>query len=1155
MNMRKTMGGALLLTAASALCTTQTASANCNSVLVYDNGFPNICIVVPSQVIDSTGASPAGADDVTVPLAGMRVTDVHWYTAEPSATGIGYSGNANVLVQPAIASCGGPNDAVAPSYNITAPATRTIVNAGAVSVGGVAHDIVRYDMTKVDFSLIGSSGGTTYWVTCRPVSNGPTAPGDSLWMSTRCEQLGDTIQGCAAFADADTSTAGGWAVIGTAGTSNIDLNFQLTRCDNTPCPWNLQTAGASANVIDTGDLFILLANFGTNGPGADFAAPTNIVNTADLFVLLARFGWQCPATGTNNACGFSTLIAGPGNTSVNLAGATPDGPADGCAGVPNGQGDRWYCWKGECDGFTTITLDFAAGIRVYSGGLQDCGDCGNLGAPIACGANTVRFLSEQGRHFRIRISGTGSGTMNISDCEPFNDECEDAILITTLDGPVSGNLMGFNGDTVPPCSAVDPGGNLGQAPGAWYVAVGTGNTMRASLCPLDGGAGANTRIAVYCGNSCDGFQSSCTLLSGSDLVCGAAPGTQANSTWCSVNGVIYFLLVTMDDNVSTPGPYTIVLLDNGVSCTPTASEASCPGIPGDVCLIDQDTSRGIGSGANCQLPDQMGHGDGGIVGATSDRNPGAGFTVADDFTPAANGNLTTICFWGFYLDFSIPADCAPGDMGGNGDHFRIRILNNNPTTGLPGATVLYNEPDFTPVLNTSKRYTGNDIASGAGPLQEWEYTYTLSSPLALTAGTCYWVEISNNTLANCFWLWSTTGPGNSKSAQDTDLLGYGAGDCNDFDMSFCLNLDLGNIGTACGTGCALFDPVLCTLTGYYQAPANATAYTSDVNINNGTNIVVADNFVAGVTGNINGMCWWGPYLTFAGGFSACATPPTNEGFTINFHTDNAGLPQNPPFATRNVVIGGANRANSGLTLISPVFEFSVSFANVAVTNGTTYWVSVQLNPNQTCEFLWTNSAIGDNVLARSTNGAAWAVGAADDLAFRLNIAATTPGPPPPPANDLCSAAQSVTPNSGSAVAASNLFATPAAGPDPEIPAGSPTCHWSGEPQGYNHTVWYSVVMPAGHTQLRVEACTDINDAQNSMNDSTVTVYTGSCGGLTEVGCGEDECAAGAAPYYSDTGLVSGLTPGSTVRVCVGNPGGTGNADGQGTVLVRFTTTP
>lgn len=57
------------------------------------------------------------------------------------------------------------------------------------------------------------------------------------------------------------------------------------------CPADLTGAGNMPDgMVDVSDLFRLLANWNTNGPGADLAAPTNIVDVSDLFVLLAAWG-------------------------------------------------------------------------------------------------------------------------------------------------------------------------------------------------------------------------------------------------------------------------------------------------------------------------------------------------------------------------------------------------------------------------------------------------------------------------------------------------------------------------------------------------------------------------------------------------------------------------------------------------------------------------------------------------------------------------------------------------------------------------------------------------------------------------------------------------------------------------------------------------
>jgi hypothetical protein len=60
--------------------------------------------------------------------------------------------------------------------------------------------------------------------------------------------------------------------------------------DCIPCPADI---AAPAGTVNVNDLFLLLANWNSNGPGANLAAPTTIVDVSDLFVMLAAWG-DCP---------------------------------------------------------------------------------------------------------------------------------------------------------------------------------------------------------------------------------------------------------------------------------------------------------------------------------------------------------------------------------------------------------------------------------------------------------------------------------------------------------------------------------------------------------------------------------------------------------------------------------------------------------------------------------------------------------------------------------------------------------------------------------------------------------------------------------------------------------------------------------------------
>jgi len=1116
MKVKTFLGGALpLFAVGAALCTTGSASAQCASTLLYDNGFPNNCVVVGSQVGDTAGASPAGADDFTL-TGDATINDIHWYTADQSANGIGWTGDVRVSIYPDDGNCNPDvaNPVVSGDFGANQSegvVARTIVAAESLSVGGVTFDLVRYDLEKIS---IGLSAGT-YWLSVQPISDG-TGAGDSLWLSSNCAVNGDAIVGCPAQSEADAG-AGFTVVEVPAAGDTIDLNFQLSTCPGAPCPANLDNDDG-LNVVNVFDLLVLLGAWGSDGPGSDLDDPTNVVDVFDLLALLGAWG-DCPAGGgTNDDCEFATLIIGSGDVAFDLAGATPDGPDDGAncdPPIPGGTPDIWYCYKSECEGFTTITLDVAAGLSVYAIAADSC-NADPLPAPVACSNDgSVRFFAEAGFHYKIRISGSTdtSGNMNIADCEPFNDECVDAIQLFTGD-EFEGTLLGFSPDPVAPNCPALQGAAVGTTPGVWFVTVGDGTTYTARTCqdPAPGGGGFSDppgqadRIAVYCGTSCDGLISPCIITSDPNCTL-SPPGTQANVSWCTVPGVIYFLNLSMDNNTDTPGPYRLTLESNGIDCTPQSFEASCPGIPGSVCAIDPPD----GSGDGCQLPDTgTGQGADGIVGATSDRNPGAGFTVADNMVPASSGQITEVCWWGLYFNFTAGADCAPGDGSGSSDDFRIRFFGDDGN-GFPddnNILATYNIGSLQ--LNTEKIFTGLTTAG----LQEWEFTAQLSPALNVTGGQCIWMEISNNTQADCFWLWETAPPGNGNGAQDTDG-DYAAGDSNDFDHAWCVDIALAD-PNGCSTPPEI-QPVICTLSGYFQDwPNFGTGITADADMGGslGSSFAVADQFIVDGAGNITGVCWWGIFLQFSGGFSACgAVPPETSPFSVTYYGDSGS---EPPLPDTSNVLGGPfvmapdDREDTTLDFgtLADVYEFTMSHSPVAVADGETVWVEISHTGNEACVFLWTNSpGAADGLAGQSTDGVYSSI--AFDLSFRVNVDGIAPAPPGPPANDNCADAETISDGDTD-------YSTIGATTDgPENPAGE--CNDFGATQTAND-IWYVYTASCTGTLL-VTTCEDLGGSANY--DTDLVVYdTTDCGNLAAnlLGCNDDDPnnPCGGTPDFHST---------------------------------------
>ncbi|MHC4217869.1 MAG: DUF7901 domain-containing protein [Planctomycetota bacterium] len=206
-------------------------------------------------------------------------------------------------------------------------------------------------------------------------------------------------------------------------------------------------------------------------------------------------------------------------------------------------------------------------------------------------------------------------------------------------------------------------------------------------------------------------------------------------------------------------------------------------------------------GANCQLPDQGAHGAGFVFGAASDANPDVasplGLEAVDNFVITGGGSITSICWWGMYVDFGAGADCNAAALP---DAFTVRYYSNvegfPPTPGTLKAGPFTQGDDLT----VTRAATGNTISpTPVGDLTEFEYSATHPA-VTVAAGECCWVSIQNDsTGSTCWWLWSTAPSADEVPPGTGDGTSYrfGSGSpVNDFDLAFCLNLPLGD-QTAC----------------------------------------------------------------------------------------------------------------------------------------------------------------------------------------------------------------------------------------------------------------------------------------------------------------------------------------------------------------------
>ncbi len=162
---------------------------------------------------------------------------------------------------------------------------------------------------------------------------------------------------------------------------------------------------------------------GTTSSGAPAAKNGGVLQKGQSEPASGPRGGGGPA---NDNCANAIALSGDVNLAFNTAGATTDGPDEPAAcsffGYSNVGADIWYCWTSECDGTVNISLcgsGYDTKLAVYDG----C-QCPTAASAIACNDDSCGLQSSlnltvtPGEQYLIRIGGfnaaTGSGVLNIS---------------------------------------------------------------------------------------------------------------------------------------------------------------------------------------------------------------------------------------------------------------------------------------------------------------------------------------------------------------------------------------------------------------------------------------------------------------------------------------------------------------------------------------------------------------------------------------------------------------------------------------------------------------------------------------------------------------------------------------------------------------------
>lgn len=242
--------------------------------------------------------------------------------------------------------------------------------------------------------------------------------------------------------------------------------------------------------------------------------------------------------------------------------------------------------------------------------------------------------------------------------------------------------------------------------------------------------------------------------------------------------------------------------------------------------------------------------------------------------------------------------------------------------------------------------------------------------------------------------------------------------------------------------------------------------------------------------------------------------PSDPWVEIGYYTSNVAswteviLALPAPSANYQIAFEGINnygRANvlDNVTIeetpscVNPV---GLSVSSLMDTSATITWTATTGNYEYVLDMVATDPAGAGTALATETYNA---TGLTPSTTYYLHVRTVCAGPTystwstisfttpaTPPANDNCSAAQVLTPGgvfADNAVIGTTVGATTVTG----LTYGCQT--------NRANDVWYSVVVPASGT-ITIETQVD---GSSALTDTVLSVFSGTCGALVEVGCDDD----------------------------------------------------
>jgi hypothetical protein len=899
---------------------------------------------------------------------------------------------------------------------------------------------------------------------------------------------------CATTASADNTLATASAGVlppGCASYVGRDLWFSVTVPASGSVTVQTVVPGSGTDVGDTGMSMYSgtcgnLVDLGCNDDGAgnlkSLLAFTGRTPGEVLYVRVWSFGDRvsgtiavcattpAPLANDNCAGAIALPVTAACTTPVagTVAGASQSLPPTASCGFAATANDVWYSFTA---GGTTQTLTFTGGFQavaeVRSGTCAASTSvfCGTTftGQPLTLSGLTsgqAYFLRLYPNNAVIPVNGQFTLCLTPGPVAATNDDCANAVplpVTTACTAPVSGTVLGAS-QSLPPSATC---GLATNANDVWYSFT----------------AGGATQTLTFTGN----FQAVAEVRSGAcatsaSVFCGTTFNGQSLIITGLTSGQAYLLRIYANNTVAPTPANSAFTLCLTPGPTPPANDECTGAIPLPIATTCVAPVAGSVAGASQSLPPTTACGFG---------------TNASDvwYSFTANGVSQTVAFAG---NFTAVLDVRSGTCASSASVFCTTAFTGQSTviTGLTSGQTyflrLYANSNVAP-LPANSAFT---LCLTAGPAPSVNDECSTAVAVAVVQGC------ATSTNGTVF--------GASQSLPPTTTCGF-VTTANDVWYSF-----TASGATQLITLTTRFPAVLEVRSG--TCAASASVFCTSVFTNATTGSVVG-GLTAGQTYFIRIYANVTPAplpanATFTLCVSPAPTPPANDEcagavtvpVTVGCATPVSGtveaasqsLPASAACGATNVlaqdvwyrfVAGGTSQVVTLSTGFNAVLEVRTGTcaASTSVTCATVL-------PNATA-----GTAIGGLTAGQTYFLRIYANGGVQPAPLNAGFTLCVSPAPTPPANDECAGAISVPVQFGSTCVSQTTADNTAATGSTGVPA--PTC---ASYQGAD--VWFRVTVPASGA---VTVRTVVPTVGIDVGDTGLSIYAGTCGNLTELGCDDD----------------------------------------------------